>query len=164
MWIAKKAWDALQLAHQEERTKLQAAVVAHRQELATIRTQVVMLERALATAQGNVDWLRVFANTMSQDRQFIASTKGLELPGPQFDGQLQSAADIAAAARARTSAEGGGPPLEVGRAIETAPDVDSALAAYTGAVNGFEDVGDEEADRLGIKHNEQDGAVEYVKA
>lgn len=159
MWISKQAWSELRLAHEGETAKLQAAIVLHRQELATERTAVLMLERALASSQANVDWMRHYANSLSQDRERIAAAKGLDLPGPQFEGALQTAADVVA--RARTAAEGGGPPLEVGRALVAAEDPDSALAAMTGAVNGFEDVGDEEAGRQGIVHNETDGTVEY---
>jgi hypothetical protein len=167
MWWVSKAvrvvLEALKAAHQEHVTQLQAQVVVLQKELIVERQKVLGLERALAVSQGNVDWMRHYANALSADRQSLAAAKGLDLPAPRFEGQLQTAADVearaTAAARAREA--GGGAPVEVGRAIETADDVDAAMAAYTGHVNGFEDVGDEEAERQGIVHNEADGTVEY---
>jgi hypothetical protein len=163
MWITKLGLEALKLAHHAHVAGVETQLAQARKELAEERTKVLMLERALATSQANVDWMRHFANTMSQDRQHLAASKGLDLPGPQFEGKLQTPADVEAAAlaRARAREAGGGAPVEVGRAIEDAGDVDAAMAAYTGHVNGFEDLGDDEAERLGIGHNAEDGTVEY---
>lgn len=165
MWMTKRALDALELRHAAEVARLTTLNDAQRQELTEERMKVVMLERAMASSQSNLDWMRIFANQLSHDRDQIARLRGFELAGPTFEGGLQTPADVearaVAAARAREA--GGGAPAIVGATLAAATDVDSAMAAYTGHVGGFEDVGDEEAERLGISHHEQDGAVEYVK-
>lgn len=162
-WVSTAVLEALKAAHLNQVTQLQAALVIAKNELAVERQKIIGLERALAVSQGNVDWMRVFANTISEDRKLLASTKGIELATPRFEGRLQTAADVEAAilAKARARQAGGGAPVEVGQALDTASDLDSAMAAYTGHVNGFEDVGDEEAERQGITHNEVDGSVEH---
>lgn len=153
MWITRAALDALQRTVDQLQRDLQVEQLKN-----------TLLERQLATSQANVDWLRVFANQLSQDRTAIAASKGIDLPGPAIEGRLQTAAEVQAQAAA--VAAGGGPTLEVGRALDVitrAESVDEALAGYSDTLNGFEDVGDAEATRLGVKHNETDGTLEYTR-
>jgi hypothetical protein len=140
-------------------------------EVAQVRN--VLLEKQLATAQANVDWLRVLANTFSNDRAAIAAAKGIILPNPQIEGAVRTPAEIARIAehiagevdrlKAKDREEGGGAPAVVGAALADAPNVDDALDAYRGHVNNFEDVGDDAAAELGIGHDAKDGTVEYSK-
>lgn len=160
MWISRLAF----VAQQEVLTSLDAQRDQLQRDLQIEQLKVTLLERQLATAQANVDWLRVFCNTLSQDRAAIAAAKGIELPAPVIEGALQTAAAVKA--RAAAVAAGGGPPVEIGQAlsgIEAAADVDDALKAYGDSVHNFEDVGDAEAQRLGVQHNETDGTVEYTR-
>lgn len=126
-------------------------------QLETERAKVVLLERQLATSQANVDWLRVMVNNLSHDRAAIAASRGLSLPAPQLEGALRTPADVTAA----VAGDGGGAPaaLGVGSALAN-PDVDEAMEAFQGLTNGFEDVGDEEAERIGAIHAE-DGTLEF---
>jgi hypothetical protein len=164
-WVSRAVLIALKEAHSGEVVRLQAAMVGLTKELAIEKQKVLGLEKALAVSQSNVDWMRHYANALSEDRRSLAGLKGIELPAPRFEGQLQTPADVEARAlaAAKQREAGGGAPVEVGRAIEDATDLDAAMAAYTGHVNGFEDLGDEEAERQGIRHNETDGSVEYAK-
>lgn len=149
MWISKREYDALVAARDE----------ALRGRLAA-ELRVTLLERSLATSQANVDWLRVLANNLSADRAALGAARGIPLPAPEIAGHLQTAADLEA--RARMVEAGGGPTVEaLGRAM-SAGDVDQALAAYTDATAGFEDVGDEAAEAAGIQHAD-DGTVAYSK-
>lgn len=136
MWIPRTAYDALQA------------------ELVQLRAERGALERALATSQANVEWLRVMFNAASNDRAAIAAAKGFTLPAPQIEGQPQTPGAVVAAANT---------PTEIGNAFVEADDLDETMEHYTGSVNGFDDVGDEEASRLGIRHDGA-GNVEYAKS
>lgn len=167
MFMSNRALEALKRSHLELVAHLEGALAAAKKELAIEHERVVGLERALAVSQGNLDWMRHYANALSADRQAFASTKGIAMPAPQFEGTLQTAADVEkrALAVAQQREAGGGAPVEVGRAIDGAgDDLDAALAAYTGHVNGFEDLGDDESERQGITHDGVDGSVQYAKS
>jgi hypothetical protein len=164
MWISKAQLAALEVRNQwleQQNTTLD-------KQLGEARLQIVALERALATSQTNVDWMRTMVNNAIADRNALARTKGIELDDYEIAGRLQTPADVEAralaAARAREAAGGANvDPAIVGQRLSDADSVEGAMAIMQGAVGGFEDVGDEEAERLGIRHNEHDGQVEYAK-
>lgn len=143
MWIPRRLWTVLVA----DNGRLDEALERE-------RAKVLGLERALAISQTNADHWRVLVNTLSQDRERIAAAKGLDLPGPRIEGRLQTPAAVTAAA-----VEG---PAVVGRSLEEAETVEDALAMYKGHVDGFEDVGDAQADALGIAHAD-DGTLEYTR-
>lgn len=139
MWIGKVAIRALLAKLDAREGELRLQIAGLQQEVERERTKVLMLERALAVSQANVDWMRVMANTMAQDRTKIAAFKGLDLPSPEIGGRLQTAADVERKAEKQAAS---GVPEEVGAAIAEAADFEEALDRYKGHVGNFEDVGD----------------------
>jgi hypothetical protein len=135
---------------------LRKELAATQHALELERQKVIALERALAQSQANVEWLRLLYNQSANDRAAISAMKfGTPLPAPQLEGTLQTPQDVIAAAEQRAAA-----PAGLQKAVLEEDDLDKALENYTGMAGGFGDVGDAEAERLGITHAD-DGSVAY---
>lgn len=151
MWISKRAYDALLAAHERELEAMTAEKDRLARALAIADAKRSLLKESLSVSQNNVDWLRVQVNNLTMDRAAIAAAKGIELPAPQIEGQLKTPEDVVRQAK---DAPAG--------LVQLPDDLDSAMEKYSTLTGGFEDVGDEEAARQGIRHAE-DGAVEYTR-
>ncbi len=139
--------------HDASLAELRAKLNEREKQLGIAQVRIVALERQLATSQANVDWLRVFANNLSNDRAAIAATKGLALPVPQLEGDLTTPQQVQAAAVNAPVTSGAG-------FVDVPDDLDGAMEQYRGVVDNFEDVGDDRAKEMGIAHAD-DGTVEY---
>jgi hypothetical protein len=138
--VARNLHTALGQATATATVILEKELAAMRQELAVERGKRELYATQLKIAQKDADWLRVLVNTTNTERATLMARAGVAVPAPQI--RMQRPLDD------RTGAGmSDGPPIGSGMPGPLA----DAWDEFSGAM---EDMGDEAAERVGLRHDE----------